>query len=456
MSMTFWKNDGGKFKPAIQRGALMGSRKAAYKASVLVIEESGPDAGLDSAELKSLNYLVETADSIGDARILLEEERFHLIVLRSDSPDKNAVDGLREKAPLSKIVVMAPGADIVSAVEGNLHPGADGHNGADDFYGIIGKSPGMKKIFSMVDKIAASSATVLIHGESGTGKRVIAHAIHKADKGPRGKGPFIEISCGALPREIIESELFGHTKGAFTGAINDHKGRFEQADKGTILLDDIDTLSLDLQVKLLRVLQQKEFERVGDHKTVKVDARIIATTNNDLKKLVAEKKFREDLYYRLFVISLDSPPLRGRKEDLPLLVTHFLGVYSGENRKKINGVSDEAMSVLMEYNWPGNIRQLENVMERAVIMDSDGEITKEDLPEELSQKASGPLVPERDASSEEPGALKDFLKQPEKVYILNVLKEVGWNKKKAACKLGVNRTTLYNKIRKYNIVNATD
>lgn len=312
----------------------------------------------------------------------------------------------------------------------------------DTYHGLVGKSPLIAEIYSLIERISNSKATIFLKGESGTGKRMIAHAIHKADKKRRDK-PFIEISCGALPREIIESELFGHTKGAFTGAINDRKGRFELAHGGTILLDDIDSFSLDLQVKLLRILQHKEFERVGDHKTISVDVRIIVATNQDLEKLVAEKKFREDLYYRLNVISINIPPLRKRKDDLPLLVDHFMNTYSKENHKKIQAVSQDTLAILMNYDWPGNIRELENIIERAIILDTDGAVGKDDLPDILLRGTSAV----EDASS-----LKHALKEPEKVYILQVLKEVGWNKKKAARKLGVNRTTLYNKLRKYNLI----
>jgi two-component system response regulator PilR (NtrC family) len=195
------------------------------------------------------------------------------------------------------------------------------------FYGLVGKSAQMQQIYSLVQRIADTKATVLLRGESGTGKRMIAHAIHQASAKRKNK-PFVEVSCGALPREIIESELFGHTKGSFTGAVNDRKGRFELAHGGTILLDDIDSFSLEMQVKLLRVLQQKEFERVGDHKTMNVDVRVVASTNQNLEKAVAEKAFREDLYYRLNVISLCVPPLRERKEDLPLLIDHFVNHYA--------------------------------------------------------------------------------------------------------------------------------
>jgi len=318
----------------------------------------------------------------------------------------------------------------------------------DDFYGLVGTGDEAKAIYSLIERISSSKTTVLLQGESGTGKRLIAQAMHKADKKRMNK-PFIEISCGALPREIIESELFGHTKGAFTGAISDRKGRFELAHEGTILLDDIDSLPLDLQVKLLRVLQQKEFEKVGDHKTIKVDVRVIATTNQDIKKAVVEKRFREDLYYRINVISIQVPSLRERREDVELLVKHFVNLYSKENQKKIKGVSAEAMEVLISYEWPGNVRELENIIERAIILDIDGAIDTDDLPEIiLAGKPSLDIIKNIATS------LKDVLLEPEKVHILKVLKEVGWNKKKAALKLGVNRTTLYNKLRKYDIFSS--
>ena len=290
-----------------------------------------------------------------------------------------------------------------------------------------------------------------MRGESGTGKRMIARAIHKSDKKRRDK-PFMEISCGALPREIIESELFGHTKGSFTGAINERKGRFELAHGGTVLLDDIDSFSLDLQVKLLRVLQHKEFERVGDHKTIKVGVRFIVSTNQDLEKAIADKKFREDLYYRLNVISITVPPLRNRKDDLPLLVNHFMNLYSKENHKKIKCVLDDTISTMMNYDWPGNIRELENIIERAVILDTDGVIGSDDLPELLVGNALLPFDTKINGNVVSAVSLKDALEEPERVYILQVMEEMGWNKKRAAKRLGVNRTTLYNKLKKYNLL----
>ncbi|MDO8488664.1 MAG: sigma-54 dependent transcriptional regulator [Candidatus Omnitrophota bacterium] len=310
----------------------------------------------------------------------------------------------------------------------------------NSYYDVVGTNPAMIEIHRLIGRIAHSRATVLIRGESGTGKRVIAGAIHKADEERKNK-PFIEVSCGALPREIIESELFGHIKGAFTGAISERKGRFELADGGTVLLDDIDSFSLDLQVKLLRVLQHKEFERVGDSKPMKVDIRFIVSTNQDLEKAITDKTFREDLYYRLNVISIDMPPLRNRKNDLPLLVDHFIDLYSKENYKKAKSVSDGAMNTLMNYNWPGNVRELENVIERAVILDTNGVIENDDLPELLVENASG-FFDMKISNNVDTSSLKNALKKPEKVHIMHIMEETGWNKQLAARRLGVNRTTL--------------
>ncbi len=435
-------------------------------------------------------YEADMADSADDALARLEENLYRIILADIDKlPSADILKIMKERAHPSEIIVMTSYGNAESAVEAvRIHafdylvkpiedkkiisaieqalankPAAEKKpsfinkilHREETYHGLVGKGPLMTELYSLVDRIAGSKATVLLRGESGTGKRLIARAIHKADKKRRDK-PFIEISCGALPREIIESELFGHMKGSFTGAINDRKGRFELAHGGTILLDDIDSFSLDLQVKLLRVLQHKEFERVGDHKTIKVDVRIIVSTNQDLEKAVAEKRFREDLYYRLNVISLHMPPLRKRKEDLPLLIEHFINIYSKENHKKIRSVSDSVSEILAGYDWPGNIRELENIIERAVILDTDGVVDKDDLPEILLGRDSSPAPETNPAAAPNASSLKDALKDPEKIYILKVLEEVGWNKNKAARKLGVNRTTLYNKLKKHNLVTKLD
>ncbi|MGC8719204.1 MAG: sigma 54-interacting transcriptional regulator [Thermodesulforhabdaceae bacterium] len=267
------------------------------------------------------------------------------------------------------------------------------------FQNIIGKSQVMKKVFYIVEKIAPSRSTVLITGESGTGKELIAKAIHY--QSPRRDKPFVSVNCGALPETLLESELFGHERGAFTGAVQQRKGRFELAHEGTLFLDEISEMPLHLQVKLLRVLQEMEFERVGGTQTVRVDVRIIAATNRDLKKEVAAGRFRSDLFYRLNVVNIHLPPLRERSEDIPLLVAHFLDKYGkemggGETFK----VDREAMKCLMEYSWPGNVRELENVIERAMLLCSNNVITLADLPLEVRQR-NIPLLDESETPQEQ-------------------------------------------------------
>lgn len=460
-------------------------QEGASRANVLIVNSDRLTQRSLYEMLSRSGYSVDIADSVNSAISYLGENTYHIILA-----DISEVDGagllkiIKERESSSEVILLAsygtaeialnsikmgaldylikPVEDkkIISTIERALAKRSLGHTrnipvkkilSEDEVYhGLIGKSGKMKEIYSLIERVSSSKATILLRGESGTGKRMIARAIHNADKKRRNE-PFVEISCGALPREIIESELFGHTKGAFTGAVGDRKGRFELAHGGTILLDDIDCFSSDLQVKLLRVLQQKEFERVGDHRTMKVDVRIIASTNQNLEKAIEEKKFREDLYYRVNVISIKVPPLREHKEDLPHLAGHFIRLFSKENCKSIEGASEELIDILINYDWPGNIRELENLIERAVILDTDGIIGKDDLPEIILNRSRS-FKDEAMIGIGMPSSLKNALQEPEKVYILQVLKEVGWNKKKAAVKLGVNRTTLYSKLRKYNIL----
>jgi PAS domain S-box-containing protein len=305
---------------------------------------------------------------------------------------------------------------------------------------IVGKNPKMQAIYDLVENISQSDSTILIQGESGTGKELIARAIHFLS--PRNEKPFIIANCSAYAQNLLESELFGHEKGSFTGAIKSKKGRFELADGGTIFLDEIGEIPSATQLLLLRVLQEKKFERVGAEDTIKVDVRVIAATNRNLNREMMDGKFREDLYYRLNVIPLTVPPLRERKDDVPFLAKHFLEIYSNANKKHIRGFSEEVMQIFLDYDWPGNVRELQNVVEHAVILAKEAIIRGIDLPHNL--KETYPQF-QADISS---------LKDTEKNLILKVLKETDGNKYQAAKKLGITRSTLYGKLKKHGIVNS--
>lgn len=315
----------------------------------------------------------------------------------------------------------------------------------DHFYDLIGASAKIQEVYRIIDSVASSNATILITGESGTGKGLIARAIHQTDQTRKDK-PFVEISCGALTETLLESELFGHMKGAFTGAIKDKEGRFEYARGGTIFLDEIDAFSLTLQVKLLRVLQEGVFERVGDNIPRRAEARIIVATNQNITDMVNQGKFREDLYYRINVICIQVPPLRDRKEDIPILIDHFLKKYCAINNKKVTGMSGDVQKMFIEYSWPGNIRELENAIEGAVIMAKTGIANRADIPNFTKFTIEAP----KSLKSPEKN-LRRAVEQPEKEHIISILKDCNWNRNKAAASLGVNRTTLYNKMKKYNI-----
>ncbi len=320
----------------------------------------------------------------------------------------------------------------------------------DHFLNIVGRDEKMQRIYNLIETVAATRATILIHGESGTGKRLVAHAIHRMSD-PEKKLPFVEVSCGALTETLLESELFGHVKGSFTGAIRDRVGRFELAHGGTIFLDEIDAFSLTLQVKLLRVLQEGEFEMVGDTKTRKVDTRIVTATNQDLEELIAQGKFRKDLFYRLNIIAIEIPPLRERKGDIPLLVESFVEKHSRANKKKIERLSPEAMEILQKYDWPGNIRELENVIERATILCKGHEVTPEFLPDAVKRSRKVYADNNGDGDGTLSG-LKGALSVPEKDLIVRVLEKNGWNRNSTAEELAINRTTLYKKMVKYGLL----
>ncbi len=316
------------------------------------------------------------------------------------------------------------------------------------FENFIGDSSQMNKVFRIIEKVADSDSTVLILGESGTGKELVAKAIHYHSV--RRDKLLIPVNCGAIPEELLESELFGHEKGAFTNAIRTRIGRFELADGGTIFLDEVAEMSPHLQVKLLRVLQEQEFERLGSTKTIKTDVRILAATNKDLEKLIEEGTFREDLYYRLKVIPIEIPPLRERRSDIPLLVHHFLEVMTKAKNKKIKGVSKEVMNCLTNYDWPGNVRELENIIERMVILSEGDQFTLEDLPEKIAERQ--PTVMEMQTGIPDEGfSLSLAMSEYERRLIINALEKADWVKNRAAKFLNMNRTTLVEKIKKQGI-----
>ncbi len=309
---------------------------------------------------------------------------------------------------------------------------------------IIGKSSAIRKVIELAAQVASSSATILVSGESGVGKEIVAIAIHNFSN--RSKKSFVKLSCAALPETLLEAELFGYERGAFTGAVSRKEGRFELANEGTLFLDEVGDINPAVQVKLLRVLQNGEFERLGSGKTLQADVRLIAATNASLKDLVKKKQFREDLYYRLNVINIEIPPLRERKEDIPLLAHHFLDLYSKKNNRKIKGITKDTMNILLEHHWPGNVRELENTIERAVILTKETEIIPSDLPDDLLANLD---ITENISRANKTLTIpvgKIPLKDIEKMVMEETLKQSGGNKNIASKILGISARTLYRKM----------
>jgi len=315
------------------------------------------------------------------------------------------------------------------------------------FENIIGKSKPMQNVFECIQAAAPSRSTMLIQGESGTGKELVARAIHQSSD--RASFPFVIVNSGSLPPDLLESHLFGHVKGAFTGAVSQKRGLFEAANKGTIFFDEISTLNLETQAKLLRVMQGREFMRLGGTTTIKVDVRIIAATNTDLEELIRQRAFRKDLFYRLNVIKIELPPLRERKEDIPFLVKHFIDIYSKENNKEIEGVTDDVMEIMESYDWPGNVRELENLIERAIVLSKSKLITRNNLPPFLlsSEKEAEKAF----ALSNDELRLKEQIQEFQKNAIIASLKKTKGVQKKAAKILGVKPTTLNEMIKRLRI-----
>ena len=335
--------------------------------------------------------------------------------------------------------------------------------------GLIGSGPAMEAVYQLTRKVAQTNASVLLLGETGTGKELIATAIHRLSA--RSGGPFVRVNCGALSESLLESELFGHVRGSFTGAVNNRAGRFETAHTGTIFLDEINSTSLYLQVKLLRVLQEREFERVGDTNTIRVDVRVIAASNRNLWEEVQLEKFREDLYWRLNVVPIVIPPLRMRREDIPALVAHFLNYYSDKNDKNVVHIQAEAIQALQDYHWPGNVRELQNYVERAVAMADGDELTVELLPDAVlgrAERRAGrirgvdleTLVFEvvqqgvTTAPSDETNLHEKIVNRVERELIVQVMQSCNNVQTKAATRLGINRNTLRSKLQQYNLEEA--
>ncbi len=337
---------------------------------------------------------------------------------------------LRQELAEEKLVLVEENSRLKSVLKENYQPS-----------NIIGKSHAMRSLYELVAQVAPSDTSVLIRGESGTGKEMIAQALHYASS--RAENPFIKVNCAALPEAVIESELFGHEKGAFTGAIATRKGRFELADTGTIFLDEIGDLSPSMQVKLLRVLQEREIERVGGSRTIKIDVRIITATNRNLEELLGKGQFREDLYYRLNVFPLHLPPLRERKSDILLLADHFIEKYNKRSRKAVKRIATSAINLLMSYYWPGNVRELENVIERAVLLANNDVILGIHLPPSLQSAESTGTAPST--------SLEETMDRVERELILDALKSSKGNYSKAAKTLGITERIMGLRIKKYNL-----
>jgi len=444
---------------------------------ILVVDDERNILKMLKKFLTQAGYSVDTARNYEEAISKFNAERFDLVMSDMRLPGRSGLEILKfikNKTPEVPVIIITAYGSIENAVEA-MKEGAANYLTkpieieemlaivrhtlmnkevvpqkpvADSQYGIIGQSKAIKDILVTIEIISNSRANVLITGESGTGKELVARAIHKAST--RRDKAFIAINCAAIPAELIENELFGHEAGAYTGATGTEKGKVELADQGTLFLDEIGEMSLNMQVKLLRFIQEKEFYRIGGTKPIRSDCRIIAATNKDLEEEIKAGRFREDLYYRLNVIPIKMPPLRERKEDIPLLVEHFLRKYSEENQKFIKGVDKKAMEALMTYSWPGNIRELENTIERAVVLTRYETIMLSDLPERIAttiMDREDEIVPE---SLNDISKLK--LSELERVAILNALKSENWNQTRAAKRLGITRRQLRTKMIKYRLL----
>lgn len=451
--------------------------------SLLVVDDDRPLLESMADYLRSLGHRTETALTCRDAMSRMKDYPFDAVICDVNLPDQDGfslLEWAKQQTPETQVILLTGFGTIESAVEairlgafdyltkpiiedeltfaieralGQRQIVAENKTLKQQLHqrfgmgNIIGHDYRMLRMFDLIESVADTRTTVLVLGESGTGKTLTARAIHQLSN--RRDKPFVEVACGALPDSLLESELFGHVAGAFTGANTDKQGKFLQANGGTIFLDEIGTASPSLQVKLLRVLQDREFEPVGGNKTHKVDVRMILATNADLEEEVRKGNFRQDLYYRINVVTLTQPPLRERMTDIPLLAEHYRKEIVTQTGKPVTGFSEAAVQALQRYRWPGNVRELVNVVERAVVLTKNTVIQPSDLPEALRNE---------DLHAELPGnrfgagnQLKAALASPEKQLIIDALEAHQWNRQETAAALGINRTTLYKKMKKHGI-----
>ncbi len=420
--------------------------------------------------LKKSGYQVDSAQGGSDALAMMERIEYDLIFLDIMMPDIGGLDVLKEvkkRYPQTVVVMITAYGSVETAIEA-MKSGANDYlmkpfepeqltllvekliqqkklidenillkaqlAGRSRYQDLVGASECMQELFRLIEEVAAVESPVLLKGETGTGKELVAKAIHA--KGPKRYGPFIAINCGAFTENLLETELFGHEVGSFTGATRTKKGRLEMAQEGTLFLDEIGEIPLKMQVDLLRVLEEKAFQRVGGTRSIPVDFRLVSATHRDLDNEIREGRFRQDFYFRLNVIEIQIPPLRERREDIPLLAQHFLEQFRRETNKAIEGIHDAALDLLMSYRWPGNVRELENALERAVVLAKGRYLGKDDF-----------TFLFRGAAPEMPHSLKEM----EKRHIEHILQLCGWNISKAAKMLEINRSTLHNKIKKYDL-----
>ena len=458
--------------------------------SILVIDDEESIRWVFKKGLEKKGYTVHTSENGKNALSMLSKNRYLIIFLDIFLPDENGLkllENIKKQEKEITVVIMTAQGTMKNAIEAMQRGAFDYVTkpfDMDEIYlliekvenlknlerrvytleeelktkydvgEIVGKSQKMQKVFKTIGKAASSDLTVLITGESGTGKELVARALHKASN--RANGPFVAVNCAAIPRELLESELFGYEKGAFTGATESRAGKFEQADGGTIFLDEIGDMDISLQAKILRVIQEREFYRVGGKAQIKVDVRIISATNQDLETAVKEKMFREDLFHRLNVITIPLPSLRERREDIPLLSDYFLKRFSSELGSSVRHIADDAMHILKNYDWKGNVRELENVIQRAIVMSGGDSITPEYLP--ISQSAGRDFVSMHEIIKDKVnnytkkgGLYNEVIGETEKELLLSVLKKTEWNQVKAAEILGINRNTLSRKMKELDI-----